>query len=201
MLGLERDPRQVTAVTCKSGPPGPLVTFVIWSYGRETDIFPVASSKHLRKDPHFQEGSDFPMSSKTGAWIIAAGSLLVFGGLCVLASGLSDRSDSTTLGFGLLVFSLGLLVIASGVYLKARFLSGNQKGEAAEEAKPRPVRGGCDLCGTETPVIHCKVHQVHLCGTCLARHYDFRSCAYVPSTRRATPKAAPKGMAARRGNA
>jgi hypothetical protein len=141
------------------------------------------------------------MSSKTGGWIIAAGSLLVFGGLCILASGLSDHSDSTTLGFGLLVFSLGLLAIASGVYIKARGLSGGGKATSTEDAKPRPVRGGCDLCGTETPVIHCKVHQVHLCGTCLAGHYDFRSCAYVPSTRRVSGKTTQKSMAARRGGA
>jgi hypothetical protein len=28
------------------------------------------------------------------------------------------------------------------------------------------------------------VHQLHLCADCLGKHYDFRSCAYVPSTRR-----------------
>jgi hypothetical protein len=31
------------------------------------------------------------------------------------------------------------------------------------------------------------VHEIHLCGNCLGDHYDFRSCAYVPSTRRTAP--------------
>jgi len=39
-------------------------------------------------------------------------------------------------------------------------------------------RGGCDLCGTEAPASHCS--QLHLCGDCLTKHYDMRSCAYVP---------------------
>ncbi|HEY7617101.1 MAG TPA: hypothetical protein VH744_09880, partial [Terriglobales bacterium] len=57
-------------------------------------------------------------------------------------------------------------------------------------------RGACDLCKVEMPVVHCKVHQVHLCGHCLGEHYNFRSCVYVPSTRKTLSKAA-KSMAAR----
>jgi len=47
------------------------------------------------------------------------------------------------------------------------------------------------------PVIHCKVHQVHMCAECLGQHYDFRTCSYVPSTRRPATKA--KNLAKARG--
>lgn len=73
--------------------------------------------------------------------------------------------------------------IAGGLYIKARTFQ-NSVGAGVTPAQPQTTRGGCDLCGTDTPVIHCRVHQIHICGECVARHYDFRSCVYVPSTRR-----------------
>jgi len=92
------------------------------------------------------------------------------------------------LEFGACQFSLGALVMACGIYAKARAL---QSAIASGEPRKEPsnsnqrVRGGCDLCGTEAPAVQCKVHQLHLCGSCLAQHYDVRSCAYVPTTRTA----------------
>jgi hypothetical protein len=65
-------------------------------------------------------------------------------------------------------------------------------GPLEPKAQAKRSRGGCDLCGTEAPVVNCRVHQMHLCGECLGQHYDFRSCVYVPSTRR---QMAIKGMA------
>ena len=126
------------------------------------------------------------MSSKTANWIIAAGTLLMFVGLCFLPSALGANPDADMLEIGACQFSLGALVVATGFYAKAR---GVQKEIALVDprkesgASNQRVRGGCDLCGTEAPVVQCKVHQLHLCGACLAQHYDVRSCAYVPTTR------------------
>jgi hypothetical protein len=127
--------------------------------------------------------------------MVVSGALLLFVGLCVLAAGLGRNADPDQLIAGAGCFSMGALMIAAGIYLKARAL---QSGAPApkEQANPKRSRGGCELCATEQPVIQCKVHQLHLCGTCLAQHYDFRSCAYVPSTRAGSNKAG-KGMAAK----
>jgi len=131
------------------------------------------------------------MSSKTANWIIAAGALLMFIGLCFLPVALGARPDADMLEFGACQFSLGALLMAAGIYMKARVAqSATPSGEQRKEpgiSNPR-VRGGCDLCGSEAPVVQCKVHQLHLCGSCLAQHYDVRSCAYVPTTRSATHK-------------
>jgi hypothetical protein len=126
------------------------------------------------------------MSSKTANWIIAAGALMMIVGLCFLPSALGERPDADMLEIGACQFSLGALVVATGIYAKARALqlaiaSGEPRKEP--EASKQRVRGGCDLCGSEAPAVQCKVHQLHLCGTCLAQHYDVRSCSYVPTTR------------------
>jgi len=135
------------------------------------------------------------MPSKTGSWIILAGAVLAVAGFCVLPAALGENGDKNLLGLGASIFSLGALTMAAGVYLKAPLVVSKRAAKQAEEnAAARPVRGGCDRCQSEAPAIHCKVHNVHLCGTCLAEHYDFRACVYVPSTRRAT---AVKAMAAR----
>jgi hypothetical protein len=78
------------------------------------------------------------------------------------------------------IFALGALTVAGGIYFKAQNLKSDSSPKAPEPEK----RGGCDRCHAEPPAIQCKVHQLHLCDTCLASHYDFRSCVYVPSTRR-----------------
>ncbi|HEY1462945.1 MAG TPA: hypothetical protein VGF44_05970 [Terriglobales bacterium] len=74
------------------------------------------------------------------------------------------------------------MTIAIGLYVKARFFQAQQPQRSAPAEKTNAQRrGGCTLCGTETPVIQCKVHQLELCGNCLTRHYDYRSCSYIPS--------------------
>ena len=131
------------------------------------------------------------MSSKTANWIIAAGVFLMFIGLCFLPGALGEHPDADMLEIGACQFSLGALVVAAGIYAKARVVqlaiaSGDLRKENA--TSNQRVRGGCDLCGSEAPAVQCKVHQLHLCGSCLAQHYDVRSCAYVPTTRTATNK-------------
>ena len=139
------------------------------------------------------------MSSKTANWIILAGSAMMFIALCFVPAALGKDAEPDLIEVAACQFSLGALVIAAGVYAKARAVqaaiaSGDFKHEAAP-SNPR-VRGGCDLCGSEAPVVQCKVHQLHLCGGCLAQHYDVRSCAYVPTTRTASHKSS-KNLAAK----
>ena len=140
------------------------------------------------------------MSSKTANWIIAAGTLLMFVGLCFLPAAFGEHPDADLLEVGACQFSLGALVIATGIYAKARVVQ-NASGEPRKESgtSNQRVRGGCDLCGTEAPVVQCKVHQLHLCGSCLAQHYDVRSCAYVPTTRTASNKTGRNLAASARG--
>ncbi len=129
---------------------------------------------------------------KTSGWLVIAGCFLMVLGICFLPAAFGEHSDPSVLGAGLCIFALGALTSAAGIYLKARAL----QNLAASAPKPQPkrARGGCDLCATEDPVIHCRVHHLHVCAKCVAGHYDFRSCAYVPSTRRG---AAPPKPAAR----
>jgi hypothetical protein len=121
--------------------------------------------------------------SQASGWVITAGCFLMLLGAGFVPAAFKEQSDTTILGVGICLFAFGALTSAAGLYLKARAL---QSSAPAASAKPQAkrTRGGCDLCGIEVPVIHCRVHEVHLCGNCLSNHYDFRSCAYVPSTRR-----------------
>ena len=126
------------------------------------------------------------MGKKVSNVAIIFGCSLMVLGLCFLPAALGSHPDPAILGGGVCLFSLGALMAAGGIYLKAvAAQAGTPAGPA--KAQPKRARGGCDLCGTESPVVNCKVHQVHLCGDCLGKHYDFRSCVYVPSTRRTAP--------------
>jgi hypothetical protein len=131
--------------------------------------------------------------------MIVLGALVGLAGLSLLPAGLGLRGDRSLVGFGATLFGLGMLVISSGIYLKA--LAVNSSALAAAPTKePRNStqhsRTSCDRCHHEIPAVHCKVHQVHLCAGCLTEHYDFRTCVYVPSTRRLGSKIA-KRMAAK----
>jgi hypothetical protein len=125
------------------------------------------------------------MSSKLGGWLVLLGGLIAAGGLLVLPAAARGGADRNLLGVGTSVFAMGALSIAVGIYLKAQDLQAGAKPSKPVEAEKK---GGCDRCHAEPPAILCKVHQLHLCDTCLASHYDFRSCVYVPSTRRITIK-------------
>jgi len=137
--------------------------------------------------------------SKVGSWIILVGAAVMFTGLCALPGAFGEHPETSVLLVAISGFCIGALIVAGGIYLKALGLQG--KAALATPAKNanagRRIKGGCDLCGGETPVVQCKVHQLHLCGECLAKHYDFRSCAYVPSLRKAVGKPSGKSMAAR----
>jgi len=122
--------------------------------------------------------------SRSGNWMIAAGAFVTFVSLCFLPAALGEHPDGDLRVLAACLFSVGALILAGGTYVKARMLkSAIESRDPSPGTASRRMRGGCDLCGSEAPAIHCKVHQLHLCGTCLAEHYDVRSCAYAPSTR------------------
>jgi len=132
------------------------------------------------------------MGQKLSSVALLCGSSLMLLGLCFVPAALGENKDEAILGVGICAFAFGALIAASGLYLKAKVAT----AAGALNAPPKAVRGGCDLCGSELPVIHCRVHGLHICGGCLGKHYDFRSCVYVPSTRRPSAATA-KARAAR----
>jgi len=141
------------------------------------------------------------MSSKTATAMIVMGAIGAFIGLLMLPAALGEHPDPSLLILGACGISLGSMTAAAGIYFKARALqspTGSNRAPAEPKASARRVRGGCDICHGDLPVIHCKVHQVHLCTECLGQHYDPRTCSYVPSTRRTAAKAG-KNLAKARG--
>jgi hypothetical protein len=174
------------------------ITSVTLSYPISADMFRVERLRtvrnHQKKKPSFfQEG--LQMGGKLSTIAVICGCAFILLGLSFLPAAFSHDHDQSILGAAICAVSFGALAIAAGLYLKARFL---EKAAGDGKAETHTVRGGCDLCGTESPVIHCRVHQLHICGNCVEQHYDFRSCVYIPSTRRSTtPK--PLAKAARAG--
>ncbi len=139
------------------------------------------------------------MLRQASNWMMGAGAAAMFLGLCFLPAVLGDHRDPSLLAVGACVFSLGALIVAAGMYLKARALRAQPGSGATARAgsnSSRRQKAGCDACQADVPVIHCRVHHVHLCASCLAQHYDFRSCAYVPTTRRSMGRSS-KGLAAK----
>jgi hypothetical protein len=130
------------------------------------------------------------MSSATGKWLIGVGAVAVVLGIIVLPAALGEPTDTSLLALGACGVSLGSMIAAAGVFLNARRTdSGTASGGPGESRNAaRRRRGGCDICHGDQPVIHCTVHQVHLCSDCLGQHYTSRSCTYVPSSRRTTGK-------------
>jgi hypothetical protein len=144
------------------------------------ESFPVRSNK---KPLFLQEG--IAMSQKLGSFALISGCFLMLVGLAFIPAALSEHQDETILGAGMCAFAFGAFAAAAGMYVKARALQA--AAPRGMVAAPQKQRGGCEICKSETPVVLCRVHNVHICGSCLTKHYDFRSCVYIPSTRRSTP--------------
>ena len=194
---------QVTRVMPKRPHSRP-ITFVIWSHDRKASMFAMSgyigtpgSSQADRRKRIIRGGKEGgTMSSKLGNWLIAMGAVFVTVALLCIAAASAKADRSSVLALAGSLFSTGAMMISGGLYVKARFFT-TQNSSTQNTDATRRVRGGCDLCAGDTPVIHCKVHQLHLCPACLAQHYDFRSCAYVPSTRK--PSSRVRTMAKGRG--
>lgn len=128
------------------------------------------------------------MSQKVLTAVVGLGILVAFIGLLFLPAAFNSKagSNDNLMGGGLAVFSLGALMMASGMYAKARLL------RAAIDADPNlqsllngaKRKGNCDSCHSAAPVIQCTMHKLSLCSSCMKQHYDPRGCVYVPSSRR-----------------
>ena len=88
------------------------------------------------------------MAVKTGTWFIVVGVFIAFVGLLFLPGRFwSAIPTETMLGAGAVVVATGLLLTASGVYLKARFLRSRlgefrDAGETEPQSQLRHVRPG-----------------------------------------------------------
>jgi hypothetical protein len=121
------------------------------------------------------------MGPRLGNWAIVLGVIVSFAGLCIVASAVGKTSDPGLMAFGACLFSIGAVIIAGGIYIKARTMKVSTATNSLQTPLITPKkRGGCDLCGPE----------LHLCGNCLAQHYDLRSCIYIPTPRKAVNKPA-----------
>ncbi|MFZ3339864.1 MAG: hypothetical protein WA609_00400 [Terriglobales bacterium] len=121
------------------------------------------------------------MALKIGSWIIGVGCLMAAAGLCFLPAAFGAQRDASLLAAGAMVFSTGMVLAAAGFYIKARFWVAG--GQSKVNASTKGRRKVCNLCGENESAVECRVHRMNLCPDCLGKHYDFKSCAYVPSTR------------------
>jgi len=160
------------------------MTLVIWSLPVRAAIVALAAKRKK-------------MTSRVGNWLIAIGAITLFLGLCCLPAAVGEPADPGLLAVGATLFAVGSLVCASGIYAKARILQWQGQAYQAEMANRRS-RGGCELCSSDVPVIQCRVHQLQLCATCLAEHFDPRSCSFIPPARRPLSKAT-RGLARAQG--
>jgi hypothetical protein len=124
---------------------------------------------------------------KIGSWLIGIGCLFAMAGLCFLPAAFGPHPESTMLSAGAMLLSAGMVLAASGFYLKARYLA--QGAPATAKVEKKGARKPCKLCSKQEAVIQCRAHQMQLCADCLGKHFDFRSCAYIPIERPAASKA------------
>jgi hypothetical protein len=137
------------------------------------------------------------MTSRLANLLIGLGVFGIIIGLCLFPVAMGEHGDSSLLPMGACALSLGSLAVASGIYVKARSAQAATRTVTEPKAQPKRVRGGCDICHGDLPIIHCKVHQAHLCTDCMREHFDVRSCVYVPSTRGQAKKPSGQFAAAR----
>ena len=138
------------------------------------------------------------MSPQTGNWMIAVGLLGGFIGVLMLPAALGEHPDTSLLVLGACGVSLGSMVAAAGVYLKARALqSPAVAGGAAVESKnsKRQVRGGWNVWHGDLPDIHCKVNYVNLFPTAWASTTIFVPAVTFPA--RAGPPLRPARISPR----
>jgi hypothetical protein len=114
--------------------------------------------------------------------VIAIGSVLaVIGIICFLAL-LGESQIETIRPIGSVCFSLGTLIIATGVYLQARRLQAQYEPPVSKNKK---VERLCSSCNRMPAVLFCRVHVLRLCSSCFEKHDDGIHCSFVPSKRAA----------------
>jgi len=113
---------------------------------------------------------------------LVIGSLLaVAGAICFLALFGESQTDAIR-AIGSAMFSLGVLIIAGGVYLHARQIQAQHRTPIVKTKKTERL---CSQCNREPALVFCRVHVLRLCLSCFEKHDDGANCSYVPA-RRAT---------------
>ena len=111
--------------------------------------------------------------------MLTVGSILAaIGAVCFLAL-FGQKSDAIR-SIGSASFAIGVLIIASGVYLQARRLQPQQESPASKAKKTDRL---CSSCNREPALLFCRVHVLRLCVNCFEKHDDGINCSYVPAKR------------------
>ncbi len=140
------------------------------------------------------------MSQKAINWTIVLGCFVSFIGLLFIPTALTAHSgDSSLLGGGMALFSVGVLMIGGSLYFKAKALGAQLNDPSMSMMLSGKLRKGvvCDLCRKNVPVVQCTMHKLGLCAHCMSEHYESRACVYVPSVRKPVNKAARGARASR----
>ncbi len=125
---------------------------------------------------------------KIGSWLIGIGCCIAFAGLCFLPAAFGPHPDGSMLSAGAMLFSAGMVLAASGMYVKARYWAQSAPATGAKSDK-KGTQKPCKLCSKPDALIFCRAHEMQLCADCLGKHFDFRSCVYIPIERPITSKA------------
>ncbi len=111
---------------------------------------------------------------------IALGAVIAaIGAICFLAL-LGKGQPEAIRAIGSACFSVGVLIMAAGVYLQARHLQGQSQPAAS---KPKKTERLCSSCNREPALVFCRVHVLRLCLACFEAHDDGSNCSYVPAKR------------------
>lgn len=110
--------------------------------------------------------------------IIFGSVLALLGIICFLAVLGQGRADIRDIGSA--SFSIGVLTLAFGVYLRARRLQVLYEQPASKTKKTDRL---CSSCNKEPSVLFCRVHVLRLCPSCFEKHDDGANCSYVPAKR------------------
>jgi hypothetical protein len=127
-------------------------------------------------------------------WLIAIGGSFIAAALFFVPAAFGPHADRSLLAAAATVASLGMVLAASGLYIKARFWTEVREQKNRKRSRRQKRKIQCDLCRQNDAVILCRGHRLQLCAECLPRHYDFRSCLYAPSTRIMSSKPRPSAL-------
>lgn len=113
---------------------------------------------------------------------LVIGSLLAIAGAVCFVALLGQGHSDDIRAIGSALFSIGVLIIAAGMYLQARQIRAQYDIPAIKNKKTERL---CSQCNREPSLVFCRVHVLRLCVNCFEKHDDGTNCSYVPA-RRAT---------------
>ena len=113
---------------------------------------------------------------------LVIGSLLAVAGVIFFLALFGHGQTDEIRAIGSALFSIGVLIIAAGVYLQARRIQAQHETPLVKTKKTERL---CSLCNREPSLVFCRVHILRLCVNCFDKHDDGTNCSYVPA-RRAT---------------